>query len=252
MSSTFPRPFVIVALAACALLHACSDDPPFRPAPVTLPPATPTSAPAATPSPSPSPSAAPENNAPTIVDIEGGGECHPWLDRPCYVAFRVKVKERDGDDYSIEWKGCATGSDEAATCLIDKPGIHRAQVIVTDRLGAFDKASAEARGTNSAPRVRIGGPTPPNPAAPNTVYHTVGGEPTDPEEDWIPNQICQTAQVTTSGPCTAGLASCGGVGDAFDIDVRTLPGGGTCTVEATARDGWGAVGRDRIAFQVNP
>jgi len=58
--------------------------------------------------------------------------------------------------------------------------------------------------------------------------------------------------VVTSGPCSAGLAACGGVGDAFDIDIRTLPGGGTCTVEATVRDGWGAVGRDRIAFQVNP
>jgi hypothetical protein len=241
----------VLALAACALLHACSDDPPFRP-PVTLPAATPTPPPAATTGPSPSPSAAPENNAPTIVDIEGGGECHPWLDKPCYVAFRVKVKERDGDDYTIEWKGCATGSDETGTCVIDKPGVHRAQVVVTDEHGAFDKAAAEARGTNSAPRVRIGVPLPPNPAAPNTVYVTAGEQPTDPEADWDPNRICQTARVTVSGPCTAGLGLCGGAGDAFDIDIRTLPGGGTCVVEATAQDGWGAVGRDRISFQVNP
>jgi hypothetical protein len=250
MSSTIPRPAVLVALAACALLHACSDDPPFDPAPVTLPSATPTPAPAATPS--PSPSAAPEHNAPTIVEIAGGGECHPWLDKPCYVAFRVKVKERDGDDYTIEWKGCATGSDEAATCVIDKPGVHRAQVVVTDEHGAFDKASAEARGTNSAPRVRFGLLLPPNPAPPNTTFTIAGGQPVDPEEDWDPNRICTTARVTASGPCTAGLGGCGGVGDVFDVDVRTLPGGGTCTVEATAQDGWGAVGRDRIAFQVSP
>ena len=68
----------------------------------------------------------------------------------------------------------------------------------------------------------------------------------------IRDRICQTAQVTTAGPCTAGVSLCGGVADAFDVDIRTLPGGGTCTVEATAQDGWGAVGRDRIAFQVNP
>jgi hypothetical protein len=248
MPQAFPRPAVL-ALAACALLQACGDDPPFRPAPVTLPAATPTPAPAATPTPSPSPAA--ENNAPTVT-IEGGGECHPWLDKPCYVAFHARVRERDGDPYTIEWRGCASGSEETGTCVIDKPGIHRAQVIVTDKYGAFDKASAEARGTNSAPRIRIGGPMPPNPAAANTIYHTVGGQPSDPEEDWQPNQICTTTQVLTSGPCSAGLASCGGVGDAFDIDIRTLPGGGTCTVEATVRDGWGAVGRDRIAFQVNP
>jgi hypothetical protein len=248
--TAIPRPVALVVLDG--LLHACSDDPPFRPAPVTLPAATPTPAPAATPSPSPSPSAASENNAPTIVEIEGGGACHPWLDKPCYVAFRVKVKERDGDDYTIEWRGCASGSDEAATCVIDKPGVHRAQVIVTDVHGAFDKAAAEARGTNSAPLVRIGVPLPPNPAPPNTVYNTAGGQPIDPEEDWDPNRICTTARVTASGPCTAGLAWCGGVGDAFDIDIRTLPGGGTCVVEATAQDGWGAVGRDRISFQVNP
>jgi hypothetical protein len=248
--TAFPRP-ALVALAACALLHACSDDPPFRPAPVTLPAATPTPAPAA-PTPSPSPSAAPENDAPTIVGIEGGGECHPWLDKPCYVAFRVKVKERDGDDYTVEWKGCASGSDEAATCVIDKPGVHRAQVIVTDEHGAFDKASAEARGTNSAPRVRFGPGLPPDPAAPNVLYRIEGGQPVDPEEDWDPNRICNTARVTASGPCTAVLAWCGGVGDAFDVEVRTQPGGGTCAVEATAQDGWGAVGRDRISFRVNP
>jgi hypothetical protein len=246
--TAFPRPAVI-ALVACALLQACGDDPPLRPAPVTLPAATPTPAPAATPT--PTPSSAPENNAPTVT-IEGGGECHPWLDKPCYVAFRVKVKERDGDDYTIEWKGCASGSDETGTCVIDRPGVHRAQVIVTDEHGAFDKASAEARGTNSAPRVRFGLNHPPNPAAPNTLYRINGGEPTDPEEDWIPNQICQTAQVSSAGPCTAVLAWCGGVGDAFDVEIRTLPGGGTCTVEATAQDGWGAVGRDRLAFQVSP
>jgi hypothetical protein len=244
----FPRP-AVVALAGCALLSACGEDRPFRPAPVgTAPVATATPAPAATPSPSPTA----ENNAPTIVDIEGGGECHPWLDRPCYVAFRVKVKERDGDDYTIEWKGCASGTDESATCVIDKPGLHRAQVIVTDKFGAFDKASAEARGTNSAPRLRFGANHPPNPAPANTIYHVEGGQPQDPEEDWTSNQICQTAQVTTAGPCTASLALCGGVADAFDVDIRTLPGGGTCTVEATVRDGWGAVARDRLAFAVNP
>ena len=160
--TAIPRPAVVVALAAAAPRlqrrpavpagtgDAAACDPDARAG--------------RHPEPAPSPSAAPENNAPTIVEIEGGGECHPWLDKPCYVAFRVKVKERDGDDYTIEWQGCASGSDEGATCVIDKPGVHRAQVIVTDKLGAFDKASAEARGTNSAPRVRIGGPTPPNPA----------------------------------------------------------------------------------------
>lgn len=248
MPTAIPRSAVL-ALAACAVLQACGDDPPFRPAPVTVPAATPTPAPAATPT--PAASTAPENSPPT-VSIEGGGECHPWLDRPCYVAFRARIRERDNDDYTIEWKGCTSGREETATCVIDKPGVHRAQVIVTDKFGAFDKASAEARGTNSAPRVRLGANLPPNPAPPNTIYTVVGAQPQDPEEDGTPNQLCQTAQVTTSGPCSAGLALCGGVGDAFDVDIRTLPGGGTCTVEATVRDGWGAVGRDRVQFQVNP
>ena len=64
--------------------------------------------------------------------------------------------------------------------------------------------------------------------------------------------LCTRASVTATGPCRAGLAACGGVGDAFDWDVTTLQGPGTCVVEARVADIWGAVGIHRIAFQVLP
>jgi hypothetical protein len=186
------------------------------------------------------------------VTLTGGGACHPSVNRPCTVEFQVEARDRDGDAIRIEWHGCTSGTGFTELCTIDRPGEHTATVIVTDVHGAATRVSETARGVNQAPVVRIGAAgRPPDPAPANRFYAIAGDEPFDPD-DFPPysNQACPFARVAASGPCRASLGLCGGVGDAFDIDLATLAGPGTCVIEATVTDPWGAVGRDRLTFQV--
>jgi hypothetical protein len=115
-------------------------------------------------------------------------------------------------------------------------------------------ASSAAQGTNRPPIVRIGGPRPPDPAPSNTFFSIAGGQPTDPDGDEPDNgTLCRTATVVATGACsTSGRVLCGGAGDTFDFDFRTLAGPGTCVLEARASDSWGAVGTDRLSFAVSP
>jgi hypothetical protein len=170
---------------------------------------------------------------------------------PCKVEFQVEVRDRDGDPVRLEWRGCTSGTGFTELCTIDRPGDFTATVIATDSHGATARASGKAQGTNLPPVVKIGPHRPPDPAPSNTFYSVVGDEPYDPD-DWTPymNLACPHVRVTATGPCRAALGLCGGAGDAFDIDLTTLPGPGTCIVEATVTDPWGAVGRDRISFRV--
>jgi PKD domain len=238
----------MTALGLALALSACDDDArPTRPGP---PVANPTPSPSATPTPEPTPTA--EANRPPTVTVTSGGGCHPAPGRPCTVGFNATASDPDGDRIAYGWDGCAQGNVPFVTCMITQPGAFTATVLVSDGQGNFARASAVAHGTNEPPVVRLGGPRPPDPAPSNTSYTLVGGQPVDPEEDEDPNRLCTRATVTASGPCRAGLALCGGVGDAFDVDVTTLQGPGTCVVEARVADVWGAVGRDRIAFQVLP
>jgi hypothetical protein len=246
-----------VGLAALIGLAGCVGENPVQPQPPQTIPATQPPAPAAPPAaapptPTPDPAAqGPSNHAPTVT-LTGGGSCHPHPDQPCSVEFQAEARDRDGDPIRLEWHGCTSGSGFTEPCTIDRPGDHTATVVVTDAHGATARASATAVGTNQLPVVKIGlAGRPPDPAPSNRSYSIAGDEPYDPD-DYAPysNQACPHARATATGPCRAALALCGGVGDAFDIDVTTLNGPGTCVVEATVTDPWGAVGRDRFSFQV--
>jgi hypothetical protein len=249
----------LVAIVAVLGLAGCEGRNPVQPmppqtAPATQAPQPSTPPPSAQPTPEPAPSepAPPSsNNHPPTVTLTGGGSCHAHVNQPCTVEFQAEARDRDGDSVSLEWRGCTSGTGVTEVCTIDHPGEFTAIVTATDKHGATARATATARGTNQAPVVKIGGPRPPDPALANTLYPMIGDEPYDPD-DWPPyqNLACPSARVTASGPCHAALAWCGGVGDAFDIDIRTLAGPGTCVIEATVTDPWGLVGRDRISFRV--
>jgi hypothetical protein len=104
---------------------------------------------------------------------------------------------------------------------------------------------------NQPPVIRLGGPRPPAHAPSNTLYPLAGGQPEDPDGDDPNTVLCPTVRVSASGPCRATLADCGGVGDVFDVDLRTLGGPGICVVRASVRDSWGAVGMDQFRFMVS-
>lgn len=244
---------------SCALLvvvcwAGCASENPVQPragAPTPLPtvaPAPATTLPPVTPTPVPDPS---RTNRPPSVTLTGGGSCHPVVNRPCKVGFEAQVLDRDGDAFSLRWQGCAAGTGFTAACTIDRPGDHTATVVATDARGATASASATALGTNLPPVLEsFAIPRPPDPAPANTFYAMAGYEPYDPD-DWPPNMnlACPTSRVTVTGACVGGLAWCGGVADAFDVDLRTT-GPGTCVVEATVTDPWGAVTREAFSFRV--
>jgi hypothetical protein len=104
---------------------------------------------------------------------------------------------------------------------------------------------------NQPPVIQFGTPRPPDPAPSNTRYTVAGGQPEDPDGDENPNVLCTRTTLTVSGPCRAGIGGCGGVGDVFDVDLLTATGPGTCEVIARVRDSWGALGTDRLRFQVS-
>lgn len=241
-----------LAAAAAGFVACGSSNTLVQPPPETVPPPPATSAPAAAPTPSPSPTPEASTNRAPRVSLTGGGSCHPGVGRPCRVEFQVDARDPDGDRLTYEWFGCTSGRGLTETCAVDRPGEHTATVVVVDAHGATARASATARGTNELPVVRFGLTRPPDPAPSNQVYTVVGAEPWDPDDyPRNSNQACPHARVTTTGPCRAALGLCGGAGDAFDVDVRTLTGPGTCVVEATVTDPWGAVGRDRFSFAVS-
>jgi hypothetical protein len=170
--------------------------------------------------------------------------------RSCSVTFRADASDPEGDRLFFDWGGCASGTEATAECVISEPGTHTAAVTVRDTRGGVARASATAQGTNDAPVVRFGVPRPPEPAPSNSSYSLAGGEPADPDGDEDGNALCRGTTLSAAGPCTARIASCGGVGDVFDVDVRTGTGPGTCVLEATTRDSWGRVGSARLSFAV--
>jgi hypothetical protein len=186
------------------------------------------------------------------VTLTGGGSCHPQPGKPCSVEFQADPHDRDGDPVTLEWSGCTSGTGFTERCTIDRPGRFTATVTVKDSHGATARETATADGTNLLPVVKIGqAGRPPDPAPSNRFYAIAGDEPYDPDDyGQYSNQACPHARATATGPCRASVGLCGGVGDAFDIDLTTLVGPGTCVVEATVTDPWGAVGRDRFSFQV--
>jgi hypothetical protein len=248
MTRRHSNPLATIVLGA-GLLAACDGDSPTRPRP---PIGTPTPAPTASPTPSPEPTPTPAANQPPTVSVVSGGGCHPLPGRPCTVAFNATASDPDGDRIAYGWDGCAQGNAPLAICTIPQPGPFTATVLVADGQGNVARATGTAFGTNEPPVVRLGVPRPPNPAPSNTLYTLTGNQPVDPEDDEDGNRLCQRATLAVSGPCRATLFSCGGVGDAFDVDLTTLQGPGTCTVEARVADIWGAVGVDRLVFQVLP
>lgn len=198
------------------------------------------------------PLASPQANRPPTVVVRGGGACHPSPGRPCTVIFEAEASDPDGDAVTLTWTGCAAGTGGRATCVVTSPETHTTRVEANDGRGGSASATGTAEGTNRPPRVRFGSPRPPDPAPANTLFFLAGGQPEDPDFDEDSNEICRSrTKLTVSGPCRAGLASCGGVGDVFDVDIRTLTGPGTCVIEAEARDSWDAVGSDRLEFRVS-
>jgi hypothetical protein len=240
--------------ALLALCGGCGDDGPASPGtptgnnPTPTPAATPTPAP--TPTPSPSPEPGPSNKPPTVTVTSSGG-CHPAPARPCTVSFNALASDPDGDPIRFGWDGCARGNDPLAHCTISVPGPITASVLVDDGNGGLARGNASANGTNAPPIVHLPRGVP-NPAPSNTSYFLSGGQPDDPEGDEDPNRLCSRASLVVTGPCRASLALCGGVADAFDVDIHTLQGPGTCLIEARVADVWGAVGIDRLSFTVSP
>lgn len=248
MSHTLRPAFAVAVLS----LTACEGRNPVEPIATPTTPATVAAQPTPQPAPTPSEPAPPmPTNHPPTVTLTGGGSCHPGVGRPCSVEFQAEVRDRDGDRVRLEWQGCTSGTGVTELCTIDRPGDVTAIVVATDSQGATTRATGTARGTNLSPVVRIGPHRPPDPAPANTFYSIVGDEPYDPD-DWTPymNLACPHARVSATGPCRASLGLCGGAGDAFDVDLTTLAGPGTCVVEATVTDPWGAVGRDSFSFRV--
>src|SRR5262245_21910130 len=240
------------ALMAAAGLTACGHTPVQPQDPPAVATLTPATQPPAVVNPTSTPTPEPERtNRPPTVTLTGGGNCHPTVKGPCTVEFAVDAKDKDGDDITIEWSGCTSGRGLTEDCVIERPGEHTATVTVTDSHGARTRASATARGTNLPPVVHLGGPPPPDPAPANTNYTIAGGEPFDPDDYTEENSACPFARIVATGPCrVSGNFVCGGVGNVFDFDVRTLAGPGTCVVEARVTDPWGLVGRDTLTFRV--
>jgi hypothetical protein len=166
------------------------------------------------------------------------------------VSFNATASDPDGDRIAYGWDGCAEGNAPLAICTITRPGEVTATVLVSDGQGNFARASGIAQGTNEPPVVAGRLPRPPNPAPSNTIFVGVGSSPDDPDGDEHISVLCSRARVTTTGPCVAGIGLCGGHG--MDVDIRTLQGPGTCTVELRTTDSWGAVGIDRVVFDVLP
>jgi hypothetical protein len=160
----------------------------------------------------------------------------------------AEASDPDGDDLQILWSGCGSGRDLLADCEITALGPRSARIEVRDGRGGAAAAVAQAVGTNQAPYLSFGGQIP-DPAAPNTVYYLVTGQPEDPDGDEDPNVLCSRLTLTASGPCRGGFL-CGGVSDGFDVDVRTLSGPGTCILEARTRDSWGSEATSRLTIRV--
>ncbi|MGH9388226.1 MAG: hypothetical protein ACRD1Z_01320 [Vicinamibacteria bacterium] len=185
-----------------------------------------------------------------------GGSCHPSAAgsrvgaRSCTVRLVAQASDPDGDDLEILWSGCGSGRDLIADCVITSPGPLSARIEVRDGRGGAAAAVAQAVGVNEAPEIGFGEPRPPDPAPPNTLYFVNGGQPTDPDDDEEENTLCSRTALTVWGACTAGISRCGGVGDVFDVDIRTTAGPGTCVLELKTMDSWDFEGRARLTFRV--
>jgi hypothetical protein len=191
----------------------------------------------------------PTANRPPRVSIRGGGECHPtaalslYGAAPCIAEFVADASDPDGDEVSYAWSGCASGDSRRVTCDVSTLSQYEVRVVVRDGRGGKDDATATARGVNSPPRVRYASP---GSLVPNTVTHTESEHPfDDPDGDEDPVELCLSAAVTTSGPCSAALGSgiCGITGAPLRLDIRTLSGPGSCMLYISVRDSWGTVGR---------
>jgi hypothetical protein len=194
-------------------------------------------------------SPAPSANRPPRVSIRGGGECHPhgalslYGAAPCIAEFVADATDPDDDAISYSWSGCASGDSRRVTCDVAKLAQYEVRVVVRDGRGGKDDATATARGVNSPPSVRYVAPAQ---LAPNTVTQTLSEHPFDDpdgDEDFV--ELCVSAAVTTSGPCSATLGSgvCGITGAPMHLDIRTLAGPGACKLDLSVRDSWGTVGK---------
>jgi hypothetical protein len=184
------------------------------------------------------------------VTVTSSGGCHPKPTRACTVSLNASASDPDGDNLRYGWDGCAQGNAPLALCTINAPGTFTATVLVDDGNGGLARASGVAEGTNLPPNIHMAHLL--GPYSSNFFITTIGQQPDDPEDDDDPNTLCSRAKLVVSGPCRAVLFECGGVSDGFDIDVFTLQGPGTCVIEARVPDIWGAVGVDRMVFNVLP
>lgn len=244
MSPRPPHVLAVTILAGLTLCAACEDASPTRP-PVAA-------TPVPSPTPTPTPEATPDPNRPPTVTVTNDGGCHPSPGRPCTTGFNATASDPDGDRLAFGWDGCAQGNSPWTTCTITAPGIVTAIVLVDDGRGGVARASATAEGFNQPPLVVFGHPRPPDPAPANTLFSMSGRQPEDPDDDESPDLLCARARIHAAGPCRAALVRCGGMADAFDVDVQTLTGPGTCVVDAAVPDSWGAVGLARLVFRVLP
>ena len=250
----FPPVGLLLCLAlagvACESPSGSSPDLPPEPTPA------PTLAPTPIAAPTPATTTAPAANRPPTVTVQGGGDCHPSAPdsaigfRPCWVTFEAAAEDPDGDSLSYSWSGCASGTQRRTQCEVRELGRHRASVEARDGRGGRASASGQAQGANRPPAWWGPNPRRLDPLPSGALLPFAGGQPDDPDGDEDPNVLCTRVAFSVSGPCRAGLASCGGVGDVFDVDFTTTTGPGTCVFVATTRDSWGAEGRYEIRFEV--
>jgi hypothetical protein len=163
------------------------------------------------------------------------------------VTFTANARDPDDDRLTYSWSGCASGDEPTSRCRIDRPGEFEARVTVRDGRGGRAEATGTAEGTNRAPNPALstcfayccpggscscasGLP----PGQPATCWWE-GWDDLDPDGDsW------SCGRVTVQGNCTGGgVAACGGLGDAIEVDFRTGTGG-SCSVSVVVREAWGA------------
>lgn len=216
-------------------------------------PAPPAPAPTTTTTP-PTPPPPPANRPPTVA-IRGGGTCHPSAQgsrfgrQSCFVTFSADARDPDGDELSYSWTGCTSGSEPQAVCAIPTPGEHTATVTVMDGRRGQATASKSATGTNAAPVAKI---TFASSYPSNYFYSSADPQPEDPDGDEYTSVLCERKKLTVTGPCRAVFGFCGGISYGLDIELHTETGPGVCTITVTFTDSWGAVGRAKAKFFVEP